>query len=107
MSTYLWTSAELLAQGVGAVQIGLLETGKYSEVKAKMEEVAIEKRISRPLMVADLIFKEGKRSQLGSSGQPYPIAENEWETFVAQARDYCDETPKVYMVDGEKYAAPI
>jgi len=73
-----------------------------------MEEVAKEKGIKNPKMIVDLIFKEGKRSELGSPRQPYPIIESEWETFVRDIPEYCgDSVPKVYMVDGEKYNAGI
>lgn len=105
---YLWTSQELLDPEVGAVEIGLLEAGKYKELKEKMIKEAGEKGINKPLLVVDLIYSEGKKSQLGSSGQPYPISEDEWETFVKQAPEFCGvKVPKVYFVDGEKYTAPI
>lgn len=105
---YLWTSEELLDPEVGAVEIGLLESGKYQELKEKMIKEATEKGINKPLLVVDLIFSEGKRSQLGSPGQPYPMSEDEWEVFVKDIPEYCgDNIPKVYFVDGEKFTAPI
>jgi hypothetical protein len=105
---YLWTSEQLLSPEVGAVEIGLLEREKFAAIRFKMEHEAASRGIERPLMVADLIFQEGKRSELGSSGQPYPITEAEWEQFVADVPTYCgDRIPKIYMVDGNKFTAPI
>jgi len=105
---YLTTSKELLSPEVGAVEIGLLISGKYQEVYQKMSLEARERGIRNPLMVVDLVFKEGKISYYGSTGQPYPITEEEWEEFAADVLDYCgDKIPKVYMLDGDKYAVPI
>lgn len=105
---YLWTSEELLAPEVGAVEIGSLEAGRFKDVQQRMEEVAREKGVQNPKMIVDLVFKEGKRSELGSAGQPYPIIKDEWDTFVADVPVYCgDRVSKVYMVDGSKYTAGI
>ena len=105
---YLMTSQELLSPEVNAVLLGLLEAGKYDELHKKMKELAPVKQISKPLMIADLIYSEGKKSQFGSPGQPYPISKDEWEIFAKDVPEYCgDNVPKVYMVDGEKFTAPI
>ncbi len=105
---YLWTSEQLLAPEVGAVQLGELEIGKYQELRSKMIKEAERRGIKNPLLVVDLIFKESKVSEFGSKGQPYPITEAEWEAFVNDIPEFNgDKIPKVYMVDGEKYTAPI
>jgi len=105
---YLFTSAELLDPAVEAVQIGLLEAGKYDALKTKMDEVAAQTGIQEPKMLVDLIFKEGMTSGYGSPGQPYQVAEFEWETFAAEVPEFCgDNVPKVYVVDGTKYTAGI
>lgn len=100
-------SAQLRSPEVGAVEIGRLESGKYQEVEKKMREEAAARGIVNPKMIVDLIYKEGKVSELGSTGQPYPITEAEWEIFAGDVPEYCDEVPKVYMVNGDQYAAPI
>ena len=105
---YLWSSSELLAPQVGAIEIWLLETGKYEQLQAAMIRMAESLGIEKPLMIVDLIFKSEKLSQLGSSGQPYPIRQDEWERFVADIPEYCgDKVPKVYMVDWQRFTAPI
>jgi hypothetical protein len=105
---YLWTSEELLDPEVGAVEIGLLEAGAYETLKERMDELAVQSGMQKPRMIVDLIFKEGMTSQLGSPGQPYPIADFEWETFVADVPAYCGENvPRVYVVDGSRYTAGI
>ncbi len=104
---YLMTSQELLDPTVGAIEIGLLETGKFHELQQKMAVIAQENGIERPLMVVDLIYKANKLSELGSPGQPYPIIEAEWEIFVQDIPKFCDAVPKVYVIDGSKYTAPI
>ena len=105
---YLRTSEELLDPKVGAVEIGSLEAGIFEDVQRRMKEVAQERAIQQPRMIVDLVFKEGKQSELGSPGQPYPITEEEWERFVEDIPEYCgDRVPKVYVVDGSKYTAGI
>jgi hypothetical protein len=37
----------------------------------------------------------------------YPILEREWDAFVADIETYCVENPTVWVVDGDKYIAPI
>lgn len=105
---YLWTSAELLDPSVWAVELWLLESGKYAATKAKMLEEAHLRGIKNPALCVDLIFKPGKVSELWSPGQPYPIREDEWEQFVSDIPEYCwDKIPRVYMVDDDKYTLPI
>lgn len=62
---YLWTSQELLDPEVGAVEIGLLEAGKYKELKEKMIKEAGDKGINKPLLVVDLIIVKAKSHSLG------------------------------------------
>ena len=105
---YIWTSEELLDPEVGAVELGSLSAGKFGEIQQKMDELAKERGLHDPKMIVDLVFSESKKSEFGSPGQPYPIVEEEWETFVRDAPEYCgDRVPKVYMVDGTKYTAGI
>ena len=70
-----------------------------------MEQAAQEHDVLTPAMIADIIFKEGKQSEVGSTGQPYKILDGEeWETFAHEVLEYCGENvPSVYMVDGDKY----
>lgn len=105
---YLMTSSELLAPEVAAVEIGTLEAGQYRAVKEKMMEEATKHGIAKPVMVADLIYQEGKISELGSAGQPYPIIEDEWEQFVKDVPSFCgNKIPKIYIVDGDKFLIPV
>ncbi|HBB02376.1 MAG: hypothetical protein US89_C0010G0001 [Candidatus Peregrinibacteria bacterium GW2011_GWF2_38_29] len=105
---YLWTSDELLAPEVGEVELGKLESGRYAEIQAKMLQEANARGIRSPKLAVNLVFKPGKASELGSTGQPYPILESEWETFVGDVPEYCGTNiPKVYLVDGDKYSLPI
>src|SRR5437763_15408483 len=92
---YLFTSEQLLAPEVGAVQIGMLEPGVYDAVKQAMEEAAQEHGVLTPAMVADIIFKEGKLSEVGSAGKPYRIHDGEqWEAFAHDVPGYCvDNVP--------------
>ncbi len=106
---YVVTSEQLLAPEVGAVQIGKLEPGAYEAVRQAMEEAAQEHGVLTPAMVADIIFKEGKRSEFGSAGKPYQIRDREqWELFAHEVPEYCGENvPSVYMVDGAKYTTGV
>lgn len=105
---YLMTSSELLSPEIGAIEIGKLEAGQYQAVREKMMKEAKTRGISNPLIVADIIFQENKRSEYGSAGQPYPVNEAEWESFVKDVPSYCgDKIPKIYMLDGDKFIAPI
>ena len=105
---YLMTSDQLLSPEVGAVEIGLLETGKFAEVYSKMQQEAASRGIESPRMIADIIFKKGAVTQFGSGGQPYPINQQEWEACADDVPVYCGERiPKIYMVDGRRFTAPI
>lgn len=107
--SYILSSKELLDPEIGAVQIGKLEPGAYEAVKQTMEQAAEEYSVLTPAMVADIIFKEGKESEVGSTGQPYTIRDGEqWEEFTRQVPEYCGENvPSVYMVDGAKYMTGV
>jgi len=106
---YLWTSEQLLAPEVGAVQIGQLVPGAYEYAKQMMEQTAKEHCVLKPSMIADIIFKEGKESEFGSKGKPYWIRSVEqWEAFALGVPEYCGENvPSVYMVDGTKYTTGV
>lgn len=106
---YLLSSQELLDPEVGAVQIGKLELGAYEAVKEAMEKAAQEHNVLTPAMVADILFKEGMESEVGSTGNPYMIRDSEqWEAFAYEVPKYCGENiPSVYMVDGDKYTTGV
>jgi hypothetical protein len=106
---YLLSSKELLDPEVGAVQIGKLEPGTYESVKEAMEKAAQEHNVLTPAMVADIIFKEGMESEVGSTGNPYMIRDGgQWEAFANEVPEYCGENvPNVYMVDGDNYATGV
>lgn len=104
---YLLFSEQLLDPEVEAVELGLLETGKFTDIYEKMVELAKERGIRTPKMVVDLPIREEMRLKPDSSGQLYPITEEEWELFVKDVPVYCNGVPKVYMVDGSKYTIGI
>jgi hypothetical protein len=106
---YLLTSEQLLAPEVGAVQIGKLEPGAYEAVKQAMEQAAHEYGALTPAMVADVIFKEGKLNEVGSTGKLYMIKDSEqWEEFAREVPEYCGENvPIVFMVDGARYTTGV
>ena len=106
---YVVTSEQLLAPEVGAVWIGKLEPGEYEAVKQAMEQAAQEHDVLTPAMVADIIFREGKRSEFGSAGKPYMIRNGEqWEAFARDVPEYCgDNVPRVYMVDRARYTTGV
>jgi hypothetical protein len=106
---YLLSSKELLDPEVGSVQIGKLEPGAYEAVKQAMEQAAQEHGVLTPAMVADIIFKEGIESEVGSTGNPYTIYDSEqWEAFAHEVPEFCDDNvPSVYMVDGDKYTTGV
>lgn len=106
---YLLSSKELLDPEVGAVEIGKLKPGAYEAAKQAMEKAAQEHGVLTPLMVADIIFKEGKESEIGSTGNPYMIHDGEqWEALAHEVPEYCGENvPSVYMADGAKYTTGV
>ena len=61
------------------------------------------------LAFQELIFKAGKESEVGSTGNPYMIRDGEqWEAFAHEVPVYCGENmPSVYMVDGAKYTTGV
>src|SRR5438132_745120 len=95
---YLWTSEQLLSAEASAILIGKLEPGAYEAVKQAMEQAGQEHGVLTPTMVADIIFKEEKRSELGTIGQPYTIRDREqWEVIARDVPEYCGEkVPGVY-----------
>jgi len=44
---------------------------------------------------------------MGHTDQPYPISEAEWDIFIRDAKTMAEYVPNVYVVDGNKYTAPI
>jgi hypothetical protein len=106
---YVTTSQELLDPNVRAVPIGQLAVGAYEAVTTELRSQAEQRRIARPLLIADLVFTDEVRNETGILGQPYSIISvEEWEGFAADVPQYCGDTvPAVYMVDGDKYLAPI
>ncbi|MFX0203490.1 MAG: hypothetical protein ACFFCW_45905 [Candidatus Hodarchaeota archaeon] len=104
---YLLTSKELLDPEVGAVRIGSLRVGNFEKVQRRMERAARKRGIKNPTVVADIVFSEGKESEVGSPGQPYEVPEAQWDTFAKDASRWCDKRPKVYVIDGSKFAVGL
>jgi hypothetical protein len=46
-------------------------------------------------------------NDLGTKETPYPISKDEWDIFVSDARTMAEYMPRVFVVDGDKFTAPI
>ena len=62
--------------------------------------------ISNPKLMLAITFKDGM-SPVGVPEVVYPIADFEWSAFVADIAMYCTKNPTVWVVDGDKFTAPI
>ena len=102
---YLWTPARLYE--VALAELGPLEEGKYQETAERMADAARDQKLEHPLMVIDLLFNERGIEQSGLAEYTYPITQGEWDQFARDAKTMTRQLPHAYMVDGDKYAAPI
>jgi hypothetical protein len=99
---YLLTIAELEAN---AIELGSMEEASYDTYVERMNKIAAEAGIARPKLAIGIKFKEGAHSSFEE--QPYPITKGEWTVFKKDAETMCEYMPKVFVVDGSKFALPI
>lgn len=103
MAEYLWEPNDLYK--VAFADLGPIDTGTYVEFESRARKIAEEKGISKPLMIIDIKFKQGAHPFLNE--YCHPIADFEWNQFVSDAKTMCTSMPRAYVVDGNKYTAPI
>ena len=103
MTKYLMTLDELYAAAVA--NLGPMDQGTFASFKAKATAEAAKHGIGNPRLVIDIKLKEA--NVLGTKEQPYPISEPEWSVFVSDARTMAEFMPRVFVVDGDKFTAPI
>jgi hypothetical protein len=73
-----------------------------------MQAEADQRGITNPLMVADVVARPDKWDVIGSDSIVYPVLPREWDELAAGAPGILiEDTPSVYLVDGNKYTAPI
>ena len=77
----------------------------YSKFMEEARELATKQGINNPLLVIDVSLKAP--SAFGANEQPYPIADFEWDDFKRDGKTMAKYMPNVYVVDGDKYTAPI
>lgn len=82
-----------------------MDKDTYDNYMTRAKQVASQNGVKNPLLVIDISLKEP--NELGSQEQPYPISKQEWDIFVSDARTMANYMPNVYVVDGDKYTAPI
>ncbi|OGY43314.1 MAG: hypothetical protein A2729_05335 [Candidatus Buchananbacteria bacterium RIFCSPHIGHO2_01_FULL_39_14] len=105
MRKYLSTLTELYAAAVA--DLGPMDQGTYSDFEKRVQEVARQHGIQNPKMIIDIKFKANTASSFGVTEQPYPIIASEWNKFREDAKTMAEYMPKVHVVDGDKYTAPI
>jgi hypothetical protein len=102
---YLMTLDELYAAAVA--NLGPMDQSTYAQASADARRVGSEMGIKNPTLIIDIQFTPGSASQFGVTEQPYPIADMEWDQFKSDARTMAAFMPNVYVVDGDKFTAPI
>jgi hypothetical protein len=102
---YILTLAQLYEVAID--KVGAMDEGSYSDLEHRVRVLAKERGITKPLMVVDVKFKPDVASLLGVAEQPYHISNSEWDAFVRDSKTMTEYMPNVYVVDGERYAAPI
>lgn len=90
---------------VARANLGPMKPGAYTEFEQQVQAVANRLGIERPRMVIDIIFKEGAHAFV--TEQPYPISRDEWDIICADAKTMTKKMPEVFVVDGNKFSAPI
>ena len=104
MSTrYLKSIADLRANA--AADLGPMDAKGYDDFMAEARRLAPAHGVGRVRLVIEVELKEA--NALGVKEQPYPINADEWETILGDARTMCVSMPHVFLVDGEKFTAPI
>lgn len=100
---YLMTITELKAAAV--VNLGAMNQGTYASFKARADAEAQKHGFARARLVVDLKYKSS--SDFGVTEQPYPISADEWDLFIREAPSMLQYMPQVFVVDGDKFTAPI
>lgn len=103
MAEYLWTLEALYAAAVA--NLGPMDQGTHASFTAKAKEEAAKHGIANPKLIIDVKLKEA--NGLGCQEQPYPIADFEWDDFVRDGKTMAVFMPRVFVVDGDKFTAPI
>lgn len=99
--TYLMTAEEVNRVALG--DLGPLDSGKtWDDFRREANEVV---GTDNPLLVLAGPFRPGAHPFL--SEIVYPLTETEMAQFVVDIPDYCDVPPRMYVVDGALYTAPI
>ena len=105
MKKFIMTIPKL--KEVAIANLGLMDEGDYNSFVIKAGEEAAKLNIKNPLLVINVKFKEGTASEFGVKEQPYPISEAEWEQCALDGKEILEYMPEVYVVDGDKFIAPI
>ncbi len=103
---YLQTHARL--KQVAIKELGEMAIGgqPYSYFMGLARQTSEATGIKNPKIMLAITFKPGM-SPVGTPEIVYPIADFEWDAFVADIKSYCAMNPTVWVVDGDKYTAPI
>jgi hypothetical protein len=101
MSEYLFTNDALRQKA--AADLGAMDEKSYDDFLRQAEELAPQHGITRVKLAIDVQFKP----EAGKADQPYPPRKDDWDAILSDARTMCVSIPRVYLVDGAKYAIPI
>ena len=105
MKEYIRTLSEL--KNVAIANLGPMDKGDFNSFTIKAKEEAVKQNIKNPLLVIDVEFKEEAANEFGVKEQPYPISEAEWKQCALDGKTMTEHMPDVYVVDGDKFTAPI
>lgn len=99
------TLEELKANALG--ELGLMTDGSYDDFMLLATEAVTKRGVTRPRLVVGLVYNDPRLNLVGAKETPYPIGRDEWDTFVSEIGEIFESAPCVYVVDGDKFTAPI
>lgn len=100
---YLRNLDELYAAAVA--NLGPMDLGSFAEFQTRAAAESAKFGILNPKLVIDIKLLEP--DVFGVTDQPYPIREDEWRITISDSRTMAAFMPRVFVVDGDKYTAPI
>ncbi len=100
---YLWTNERLYQVAIG--NLGPMDSGTFNQFTDRAKTTASSHGVKNPKLIIDIELIEA--NILGTTSTPYPITASEWDLFVSDARTMARYMPNVYVVDGDKFTAPI
>ena len=84
--------------------LGLMDSGSFSDFEKKVLDAAKRHNISNPLMLIDVKFKEDMLKKFDVVDQPYMVEDHQWAGLIEDVKLRDSYMPSVFIVDGDLYS---